>query len=516
MSEDAWSSMNRSARKAQIKRWCKPEIEVGVTNLGVGFFFGICISAECKQQNNFLKKKEIICNLILFDLVALTSKCKERGRAPKSKKKKKLHVNEANSVLCFLSNFYTCICRTRDTAILDTFSTQTLPRLSAQLINYTKSRHHTTLHVYVSQQPLKHSVSQTNTTEKDSIFFFLVCTAMRPLPRRTRAKRKRTTPSPTAHRRPRVGDIIDVYWDDRNVYYRGKLVKRWPKASFGFYIRYDDGDYISTNLDHYSWHFALPAVDMWRQCCARATDFCPGQLDDIWDLPTRISEHGAGAHFADNHSSAELDPARTEARIQPPAHERDEKVLKADQPTVSLTRLPTAVTNEVVCDHSSVSSSKQADDSLQKSFQSNAAGYPTREDMEQQEGEEEKEEEMEGEEGEALSAVATSQTPVNLSQIASSAESTPVQTEGSSRDVGPSSAVPNSTTVSCQSLTTAEGLCLLENAQQPNEGAELKSKGDMNPAVDSSLLRRNVSQAGMSSDAHWKRRIRSRYLYESK
>lgn len=335
---------------------------------------------------------------------------------------------------------------------------------------------------------------------------------MRPLPRKTRAKRKRTTSPSSSHRKPKVGDFVDVYWDDRNVYYRGKLVKRWPTVPFGFYIRYEDGDYISTNLDHFSWHFALPGADMWRQCCARATDFYPGQLDELRDSPNRRSKHDVDAYVAHDDSDAELEPSRARARIQPPAHQHEEQAPAAGQHVNALASHSSVAGKETACDHSSVSSSKHADDAHGKRLQSSAPGPRKAEQVEGEgvEGQEEAEKE------EALSAVATSQIPPNSSEIASSAELAPHQTEGPSRGVCLQSVALNSTTESCQSLTTAEGLCLLENAPRQKEEAGLKLKGDANPDVEDSLIRRNVSQAGMSSDAHWKRRIRSRFLYDSK
>lgn len=87
---------------------------------------------------------------------------------------------------------------------------------------------------------------------------------------------------------PKLFDIVDVFWPECERYFRGKLTKRAPPTSSGsryrFYISYEDGDYVATDLNEVRWHHAWGSIEEEGGCCMgeqeilRGYDSLPGSL----------------------------------------------------------------------------------------------------------------------------------------------------------------------------------------------------------------------------------------------
>lgn len=57
-------------------------------------------------------------------------------------------------------------------------------------------------------------------------------------------------------RAPRTNDAVEILWEDRNTYFRGRLKRRLGREGMSFYVVYDDGDVACHNLDDHVWRFA--------------------------------------------------------------------------------------------------------------------------------------------------------------------------------------------------------------------------------------------------------------------
>lgn len=82
---------------------------------------------------------------------------------------------------------------------------------------------------------------------------------MLPPSRSTRAAALRVDTPPLRvqeRRTPRVGDVVDVYWEDREAYYRGTLERRIKKKQNTFCVLYHDGDCYDVNFDNFAWKYA--------------------------------------------------------------------------------------------------------------------------------------------------------------------------------------------------------------------------------------------------------------------
>lgn len=79
-------------------------------------------------------------------------------------------------------------------------------------------------------------------------------------PRRsTRAAALRVDTSPLRVQEritPRVGDVVDVFWEDREAYYRGTLKRRIAKKQNTFLVLYKDLDCYDVNFDNFEWKYA--------------------------------------------------------------------------------------------------------------------------------------------------------------------------------------------------------------------------------------------------------------------
>lgn len=91
---------------------------------------------------------------------------------------------------------------------------------------------------------------------------------------------------------PSVGDIVDVFWDNYERYFRGTLVKRSSPSSFRFHILYEDSDYQITDLNKRRWHPVQGTFHSTEACCKeeqnvlREDDFCPGDLEEMAAVAT--------------------------------------------------------------------------------------------------------------------------------------------------------------------------------------------------------------------------------------
>lgn len=368
---------------------------------------------------------------------------------------------------------------------------------------------------------------------------------MRPSPRSTRAKKASPLTSP--RRRPRVGDIVDVFWDDRQVYYRGRLVKRYYPHTFGFYIRYDDGDYISTDLNCFMWHYASDSNALVTSCCENQDDFQEGQLEELWGKSGEIGErrtrtanvvhsettatqHGrddevedegieqrdvvsAGPHQdVDRHDkerdAGSVDTLRREAVQKEGGAE--EKVLEVTERKPlgaidgqeesgdfggmreAVVQGNGADTDEVVpC---SPGEGQGTGGLLRMRSAMSASGEALAETERERAG---CKEEVEG--GDSGRKRSNWDNVMRMRKKA--------RAKKSLRSPG-----EESPTASCQSLTTAEGFCLLDDLRRAKQRMRTSRKRD-SPSGESKL-RSNGSEAGMSLEGHWKRRMRRRYLGE--
>lgn len=58
-------------------------------------------------------------------------------------------------------------------------------------------------------------------------------------------------------RLPKVNDLVDVLWDAQNEWFRGRLLKQRGRIRvFRFDILYDDGDFLTHDLNEEHWRFA--------------------------------------------------------------------------------------------------------------------------------------------------------------------------------------------------------------------------------------------------------------------
>lgn len=58
-------------------------------------------------------------------------------------------------------------------------------------------------------------------------------------------------------RLPKLNDVVDVLWDAQGEWFRGRLVKQRGRIRvFRFDVMYDDGDYLTHDLNEEHWRFA--------------------------------------------------------------------------------------------------------------------------------------------------------------------------------------------------------------------------------------------------------------------
>lgn len=64
---------------------------------------------------------------------------------------------------------------------------------------------------------------------------------------------------------PRMGDRVDIWWEDRQTAFAGKLSKGSAVARWAYDVMYDDGDYLVENLDDLYWRYDHPLAggDSW-------------------------------------------------------------------------------------------------------------------------------------------------------------------------------------------------------------------------------------------------------------
>lgn len=74
---------------------------------------------------------------------------------------------------------------------------------------------------------------------------------------------------------PRVGSVVDIWWDDRDTAFRGKLMRRVGTRKWAFDVAYDDGDRHVHDLNDRTWRFATDGacwhepgdiVELVREC----------------------------------------------------------------------------------------------------------------------------------------------------------------------------------------------------------------------------------------------------------
>lgn len=107
---------------------------------------------------------------------------------------------------------------------------------------------------------------------------------MLPPPRATRGPASPMSddlPVPKAQRAPRVGDRVDILWEDRGQYYRGTLMHRVKRKTYVFQIRYDDGDLQQLDLNNFQWLHATKEHESKREhiLIYDALEFIPGRSD---------------------------------------------------------------------------------------------------------------------------------------------------------------------------------------------------------------------------------------------
>eukprot|EP00177_Eucheuma_denticulatum_P003566 GFKZ01006455.1.p1 GENE.GFKZ01006455.1~~GFKZ01006455.1.p1 ORF type:complete len:371 (+),score=63.15 GFKZ01006455.1:305-1417(+) len=368
---------------------------------------------------------------------------------------------------------------------------------------------------------------------------------MRPSPRSTRAK-KPSMPT-LQRRRPRVGDVVDVFWDDRQVYYRGRLVKRYYPHPFGFYIRYDDGDYISTDLNCFMWHYAADPNALMPSCCDHPDDFQEGQLEELWGKGGEVSDRRAREADGIHSETTATQPRRGVEHHDEDMEDRDE---------ISAALLPDATRDKQVHGAGGVDTlrteAKQTqggtEEKVMEVNERNRFGATdgqggtgdtgsTREAVDQGNCTKTAEVVPSSQGGEQ---VAGGLVRMRSAMSASGEMMEETQTErtrckeeiegGESGGKTPSwdnvmrmrkakvkkglpRAGEDSPTASCQSLTTAEGFCLLDDLRRAKQ--RMRTSRKRSPPRDKPNPRKNGSEAGTSLEGHWKRRLRRRYLGES-
>lgn len=103
---------------------------------------------------------------------------------------------------------------------------------------------------------------------------------------------------------PQHGDAIDVWWDDRDLIFRGKLgpatsssprSPRKPQRQFRYTIYYDDGDVFVHDLNRMTWRFVEPTTSELGK----------------WIEPGELEARSIRA-FKTSQSSAQSEPAQSE------------------------------------------------------------------------------------------------------------------------------------------------------------------------------------------------------------
>lgn len=119
---------------------------------------------------------------------------------------------------------------------------------------------------------------------------------MRPRRHQTRTCPKQTLSKPL----PCAGDLVEVLWEDRGCYFRGRLQTALQKFPFRFQVAYDDGDNLSERLDDRYWRL----LD--RHSGILIAEYAPGDLDTQAPTPRKPSvakSHPVKPHSVEKHAS---------------------------------------------------------------------------------------------------------------------------------------------------------------------------------------------------------------------
>lgn len=124
-------------------------------------------------------------------------------------------------------------------------------------------------------------------------------------------------------RLPQLHDVVDVWWDDRDLIFRGKLgasvgstspkSSRKPRRQFRFTIYYDDGDVFVHDLNRMTWRY----VDVVRKECGKWIQ--PGELEhrSIRAFKaSQSSQHSGSSTNSQRSSSKRNHPTSTESHVQ--------------------------------------------------------------------------------------------------------------------------------------------------------------------------------------------------------
>lgn len=106
-------------------------------------------------------------------------------------------------------------------------------------------------------------------------------------------------------RLPQLNDVVDVWWDDRDLTFRGKLgvaagcasprSPRKPRRQFRFTVYYDDGDVFVHDLNRMTWRF----VDVSRKASGKWIQ--PGELET---RSVRAFKALQNSHHSESNSSS--------------------------------------------------------------------------------------------------------------------------------------------------------------------------------------------------------------------
>lgn len=101
------------------------------------------------------------------------------------------------------------------------------------------------------------------------------------LPPRRSTRARSTSPDTASLRKrkryPQPNDVVEVYWEDRDEYFRGTLIRSIRHKKNTFFVFYDDGDCYDVDLNKFRWRFVEPRDG---QNGNDLLEFFPGDLEE--------------------------------------------------------------------------------------------------------------------------------------------------------------------------------------------------------------------------------------------
>lgn len=98
---------------------------------------------------------------------------------------------------------------------------------------------------------------------------------------------------------PTIGTYVDILWDDRNQWFRGRVTSRVVtknKTQAKFHIHYDDGDRITHDLNHFCWRVAPIEGRSGPVCRWRSPSYMLPPIRAFTNtVPVRVSTHSHNA-----------------------------------------------------------------------------------------------------------------------------------------------------------------------------------------------------------------------------